>query len=297
MSYHYKYKFVSPEPLYAEIREDLQSYFNTGIIDDVLFPKYTDYCLRKLGRVTNKITETALEIKNYQATLPEDFIAVREVYSCINIQKFVKNASSVYTQVTSQITPYLNACSDPCPLPDKIITVKTSGEFKFSYNLENLLHPGNINALEHCSSESDNLFINRDTSDYKSFDIRDNKILVNFKEGIIHLTYYKHDVDENENQLIPDVEELFDWIKSYIKYRCFESIFNKVTDETFNQVYQKYQIYQKEQGIKYVIAKTEFKKQNIYDVQRSIIKSYNRFNHYDKVLWKSNNYMNLYNKY
>ena len=30
MSYYYKYDFVSPEPLYATVKEELKSYFDTG---------------------------------------------------------------------------------------------------------------------------------------------------------------------------------------------------------------------------------------------------------------------------
>jgi hypothetical protein len=52
MSYYYKYNFVSPEPVYSTVKEELKSYFDTGAIDDLLFPTYLDKALKKLGRTT-----------------------------------------------------------------------------------------------------------------------------------------------------------------------------------------------------------------------------------------------------
>ena len=56
MSYYYKYNFVSPEPIFAEVKEELRSYFDTGMVDDILFPKYVEDCLKRLGRSSYKIT-------------------------------------------------------------------------------------------------------------------------------------------------------------------------------------------------------------------------------------------------
>jgi len=285
MSYYYKYKFISPEAVYARVKEDLQSYFDTGIIDDVLFPKYTEYCLKKLGRVTYKVVDIPLEIQNFQATLPEDFVGVRELFACVNITRWHQNPSATYTQITSQVTPVLDACTD-CEFVDEVVTMKTTGQWNWSYQIGGLLKPANIGAIGECKDNCGNLYSNSPDS----YDIHGNKLVVNFEHGAVHLVYYKREVDENEYQLIPDVEEFIDWLEHYIKFKCFETIFNKVTDESFNQVNVKYQMYKQLQAVKKVIAETEFKKQNIYDVRRSILKSYNSFNHYDRMLWGRRSY-------
>jgi len=55
MSYYYKYNFVSPEPIYSIVKEELKSYFDTGAVDDLMFPTYlfltTSLLLEKLGCV------------------------------------------------------------------------------------------------------------------------------------------------------------------------------------------------------------------------------------------------------
>ena len=55
ISNYYKYPFESPEPLYAKIKLELKSYFDTGAVDDLLFPVYIKYCLDKLGRLSYDI--------------------------------------------------------------------------------------------------------------------------------------------------------------------------------------------------------------------------------------------------
>jgi len=75
MSYYYKYNFISPEPIYSTVKEELKSYFDTGAVDDLLFPTYLDKCLRKLGRTTYVISEQVLFIEDFEARLPDNFYA------------------------------------------------------------------------------------------------------------------------------------------------------------------------------------------------------------------------------
>ena len=65
MSFYYKYSFVSPEPVYAIIQEELKSYMDTGAVDSLMFPTYLDKCLRKLGRTSYVITEEILIVPNF----------------------------------------------------------------------------------------------------------------------------------------------------------------------------------------------------------------------------------------
>ena len=62
MAYYYKYNFVSPEPIYSIVKEELKSYFDTGAVDDLMFPTYLDKCLQKMGRSSYVIAEQTLDI-------------------------------------------------------------------------------------------------------------------------------------------------------------------------------------------------------------------------------------------
>jgi hypothetical protein len=168
MSYYYKYSFVSPDPIYATVKEELKSYFDTGAVDDMLFPTYLDKCLRKLGRATYVITESALFIEDFQTRLPDNFYAVREAWMCTTINGYpYQSANSFYsqaaTQTTIQVSPLTiqgNACNNPScqePLcqgtcmPEVIQAVyKTNNEVAVTYQKQYLLKPGNISTRANC---------------------------------------------------------------------------------------------------------------------------------------------------
>src|SRR5688500_6997628 len=110
MSFYYKYKFVSPEPTYALVKEELKSYFDAGAVDDLLYPTYVNKCLSHLGKGTYSLTEQLLYIEDYQARLPDNFYAVREAWMCADIHGgLYRTPNSFYSQAAStdtiQITP------------------------------------------------------------------------------------------------------------------------------------------------------------------------------------------------
>lgn len=280
MSYYYKYNFVSPEPIFALVKEELKSYFDTGAIDDSLFSLYTGKCLNKLGRGSYKINERLLNIQDYQSRLPEDFIAVREAWLCTSIDTSYRLPNAQYDQITTRIDNpdiYCNPCST-CESPDIIQAIyKTTNTVLFQTKRKYLLTPGNISVRKNCTVDCANL----GQSTPESFDIRDNKFTVTFREGIVYLVYYTDERDSNGYQLIPDNVRVKEYIEGYIKYKMFEQLYNQVTDETFNQIERKYETYKAEQYEKQVIAETELKKQTAWEKRQASIRTLNRNNPYE----------------
>jgi hypothetical protein len=307
MSYYYKYNFVSPEPLYATVKEELKSYFDTGAIDDLLFPTYLDKCLRKLGRATYVISETVLVIEDFQARLPDNFYAVREAWMCAAINGYsYQTANSFYSQAASQTTIQVspltiqgNPCNNPAcnePLcngtcmPELIQAVyKTNNEIAITYQKQYLLKPGNISARSNCDVSYINAWdqvspagsFTPGSSTYDSFDIRDNKFVTNFRNGIVHLVFYAQDYDNLGNQLIPDNYRIREYIELFIKYKVFETLVNQITDETFNQLQQKLVYYKQQADEAFILADIEIKKQDVWTKQQRIKMSLNRFNKYE----------------
>lgn len=307
MSYYYKYNFVSPEPLYATVKEELKSYFDTGAIDDLLFPTYLDKCLRKLGRATYVISETVLVIEDFQARLPDNFYAVREAWMCTAIDGYpYQTANSFYSQAASQTTIQVspltiqgNACNNPAckePLckgtcmPELIQAVyKTNNEIAITYQKQYLLKPGNISARSNCDVSYINAWdqispagsFTPGSSTYDSFDIRDNKFVTNFRNGIVHLIFYAQDYDNAGNQLIPDNYRIREYIETFIKYKVFETLVNQINDETFNQIQQKMIYYKQLADEAFIMADIEIKKQDVWTKQQRIKMSLNRFNKYE----------------
>lgn len=307
MSYYYKYQFISPDKIFATIKEELKSYFDSGAVDDLMFPTYVDKCLRKLGRGTYSITGDILHIEDFQARLPDNFYAVREAWLCTEVQgNPYQSSNSFYSQAatssTIQITPMtvnnmscLNpTCVDGCDdcMPQLVQAVyKTNNSVVSSYIRQYLLKPGNISAMNNCDVnyidewDAYNRSMNARqftpySSAYDSFDIRDNKFVTNFRQGVVNLVFYAIEHDGEGVQLIPDNYRIMEYIEAFIKYKVFETLTNQVTDETFNQLLSKLQYYKQMSDETYILAEIEMKKHTPWEKQRRIKQSMNRFNMY-----------------
>ena len=329
MSYYYKYNFVSPEPVYATVKEELKSYFDTGAVDDLLFPTYLDKCLKKLGRTTYVISQQVLDIADFEARLPDNFYAVREAWMCSEIPQLpYQTANSFYsqaaTQTTIQVAPLTvggvncdnpkcvqPGCNGEC-MPLLIQAVyKTNQEVARSYRQEYLLKPGNISARKNCGvNYTDNWSFyptveqgqggvdgnfTPGQAGIDSFDVRDNKFVTNFRNGVVHLIFYATEYDDIGNQLIPDNYRIREFVEAFIKYKVFETLTNQTNDETFNQLQQKMLYYKQLHDEAFIMADIEIKKQDAWTKQRRIKNDLNRNNMYqlpnrtNRYGWRRNN--------
>lgn len=307
MSYYSKYNFVSPEPIYSIIKEELKSYMDTGMIDDLLFPTYLDKALQKLGKTTYSIVEGTLEVKDFEAFLPDNFHAVREAWMCVTQQlTSYQSANSIYLQENMiEVTPrkYKDDCHnveedcedisqdsekykcDECSDVLEEAVYKTNFTHNRNFQRTYLLKPGNISAVQHCdvfytNTWESNKQQNPGASGYDSFDVRDGKFITNFRNGFVYLLLYVTDYDDSGNQMVPDNFRIKEYIEAFIKYKMFETLSNQVTDETFNQIQQKLVYYKQLYEEAFVMANIEIKKQDAWSKQRRIKNDLNRFNRY-----------------
>jgi len=308
MSYYYRYEFITPEIVYSTVKEELKSYFDSGAVDDLMFPTYLDKCLRKLGRSSYVISEGALCIEDFEARLPDNFHAVREAWACTEEQgRPYQTPNSFYSQTfstTIQVSPLTiggkpcnsHRCPDPncveC-MPEIIQAVyKTNHSIPRSYRRQYLLKPGNLSARKHCDVDYNNAWqfyqpapvINEFTpggAARDSFDVRDNKFVTNFRSGIVHLVFYATEYDQVGNQMIPDNYRVREYVEAFIKYKVFETLTNQINDETFQQLQQKLVYYKQLSDEAFIMAMIEIKKQDVYAKQRRIRQDLNRFNMYE----------------
>lgn len=304
MSYYYKYSFTSPESVYATIKEELKSYFDTGAVDDLMFPTYLNKCLNKLGKSSYAISETVLYIENFEARLPDNFHAVREAWMCSELPlRPYTTANSFYTQTGDcniniiPVTVYGDLCGNPncttfnctgcgdldCENPQDVFKINQT--IPRSYRQLYLLTPGNISARDHCdvsyASHLSNWSQNPGGSAIDSFDIRDNKFVTNFRSGVVHLIFYSEDYDNLGNQLMPDNYRIKEYVEAFIKYKVFEMLTNQTNDETFNQLQQKLVYYKQQSDEAYIMAEMEIKKQTAQTKMNRIKHNLNRFNMYE----------------
>jgi len=293
--------------VYSTVKEELKSYFDTGAVDDLMFPTYLDKCLRKLGRSSYVISEITLDIEDFEARLPDNFFAVREAWLCTAVNGYpYRSANSFYSQAASQDTIQVSpvtsggvactnlACTTGCPecMPELIQAVyKTNNEMNVTYKKQYLLKPGNISVRANCTLDCANL----GSSAADSFDIRDNKFVTNFRCGTVYLIFYATEYDNVGNQMVPDNYRIREFIEAFIKYKVFETLTNQTNDETFQQLQQKLIYYKQLHDEAFIMADIEIKKQDAWAKQRRIKNDLNRFNMYElpnrtnRYGWRRNN--------
>lgn len=324
MSNYYKYNFISPEPVYSTVKEELKSYFDTGAVDDLMFPTYLDKCLRKLGRATYVISEQILYIEDFEARLPDNFFAAREAWMCTEIpQDPYQTPNSFYSQAvdqtTIQVSPVISGgqpctnfnCTNPgCDgtcMPELIQAVfKTNQQMTRSFQRSYLLKPGTISARGNCDVSYTDAWefvsapaplheFTPGSAGYDSFDVRGNKFVTNFRNGVVHLIFYATAYDGNDNQMIPDNFRIREYIEAFIKYKVFETLANQINDETFDQIQKKLGYYKNLSDEAFIMADIEIKKQDAWTKQRRIKNDLNRFNMYElpnrvgRYGWRRNN--------
>lgn len=306
MSY-YKYNFVSPTPTFAIIKEELKSYFDTGAIDDLMFPIYLQKCLQKLSKGTLPIDEVPLVVEDYEARLPDNFDKAREVWMCVTMDgPIYQDASSFYSQTSNgvmQIVP-LTATGDPCANcaadeaqkkeSDCIDWLNEQAPVVYKQNMiynqvfrqMYLLKPGNVSVHKHCSKDFQYTSQGQTpgSSQIDSFDIRGNKLVTNFRNGVVHLIFYGEKVDSENNQLVPDNYRILEYVEAFIKAKMFEVLTHQITDETFAQMQQKMMYYKQAASEAFIMADIEMKKETLETKMRKIKRDKNRFRGYERML-------------
>jgi len=308
MSYYYEYKFTSPEKIYAIVKEEFKSYFDTGAVDDLMFPTYVNKCLNKLGKSTYVMREVALFIDDFECRLPDNFYAVREAWLCSSSEGYpYQSPNSFYSQTvdTIQIAPMTvngevcgesvcqpDACNECLPLRVQAVYKTNTTPIVQVYVRQYLLKPGNISARAKCTVDymgnweeySQVVLQHRATpysSGYDSFDIRDNKFVTNFRTGVVDMIFYATDYDKDGNQLVPDNYYIMEYIEMFIKYKVFESLLNQTTDETFNQIERKLVYYKQLTDEAFIIANSEIRKPTIWQKHMKIKSDLKKFDKYE----------------
>lgn len=279
---YYQYNFVSPEPLYAEIKEELRSYFESGALDDTLFSLWTEKCLKKMGRGMYKIKQTLLSLDEGVATLPPSFKGIRELWLCETLSTAYQHPSATYSYVLNTSTridhpdvscDVCNECRNP---PVIQAMYKTTHTVFRQFSRKYLLTPGNP-AWNTCA---DMPCANEIAADTDKYFIEDGKLHVGSETGTLFMVYYDEERDETGYQLIPDNVYIQEYIEHFIKYKLWQMLFNTASDESFNQLRYKTESAKQEYLDKQVIAENFTKKETLQQKAAKIERQRTRLNRY-----------------
>jgi len=71
-----------------------------------------------------------------------------------------------------------------------------------------------------------------------------------------------------------------EYIENFLKFKCYEQLYNTVSDESYREVKGKLDYYETKYNEALVLAATEVKKETAYDKQRAAKRTLNRNNRY-----------------
>lgn len=66
--------FIPAQDVINEVRNELRSYFERGVVDDSLLYPVIRSCLSKMGLTVHPSSNIVIPINNYKGCLPDDFL-------------------------------------------------------------------------------------------------------------------------------------------------------------------------------------------------------------------------------
>lgn len=272
MSYYHLFDYVSPREIYAEVKEELRSYFESGLLDDVMFPRYTLFCIKKIGKASYPVDQALLKVANHKALLPDYFFREREIYGCYVAHRAVlPDSTAIYTASQIILPVSSPGCQSKCPPQQVEVLCKKTGSTLFTYQVTHLLMP---------ATPAAGIQEGRGLS-AGTYQLDENHIHTSFEAGELYMTYYKKAYDDYQHPLIPDLAEFREYLKSYLKYKCFETLYNNISDETFKQIESKLLFYKQQYEEQFIITKTEFMKKTLIQSVADVKKTHRRFDYLD----------------
>lgn len=263
------FNFISAEVIISEIKQELNSYFDSGSVKETLIPTHINAALRKLGILSLEQKEVMLPINHFLGYLPKDFMYVKDAFLCTE--------STTVTQATPHFkNKYYKRvdCDGDCgPQVNEMFEVweEYRQDEVITHSKPKLLRV-HFGSKSYCASDCKG--INQLDSD--EIKIYDKKIHTTFDKGNIIFKYYSQPFDEF-GPLIPEVVEIEEYIKYYIGFKLFEQLWNSVSDESVNIIERKLQYYKQNYMGKYESALNTLKTQSRQQLRDSIARQSNRY--------------------
>jgi len=295
--------FINPDKVYARVKEELKSFFNTNSIDDLMFPEWTLDCINKMENTYYPIEDCVMDVCDGKCELPCNFDSAQEVWICATYNKGpIVSPFVYYYQTDCRINPAApkgNSCSectegyqctphdqspppvalpDLCGVPDEYrVTHKVMSQMSFDFKLSALLKPRNFKTFGKCGTHSPN----REAQCIDTFDIIGNHLITSFRSGTVFMAYYaKPYITESGYYEIPNNEPFKKYLLHYLKYQVLAELTAQSSGDDYKILKDKRQDEESLMWTAYINAKNYAIAGDIYDVEKSIIRSYNRNNRF-----------------
>jgi len=236
---HYEnINYISSESLIAEVKQELKTYFESGAITEVLIPTLIDQALRKLKVLTLKPEDAVLHFTNYKSELPCDFVLLDRAMMYDTEVEWSAGVNSLQGYWYKSIDCVDCSSCNTKEETYETITVPGVG-FKLTMKQPKWIRVYHA-SKQYCTEGCQNLSVS--SSDV--LQIYDNsKVSSTFETGCVYIRYFSRPMDDDGIPLIPEILEVEEYIKAYLKFKFFEILWHSVMDESVNQIVSKFQYY------------------------------------------------------
>lgn len=273
-------RYKTFDQLMSTVKSDLNKYADNNLINDALAIKTARFCNSDLGIKLNGVSEAIIDIHDYKANLPKNFLN--------GISAFM-----IFEQAGGFLSPGLHGTHTRQytreELMQKNIPITTAGCLSNcgsctwvvrEYNQKQLIYDRIVpvfltkNAVGRFCSDSPSRVFNSDKREYQ-FDIKNETIHTNIKEGTLYITYTTDMADEDGNLLVLDHDIVNPYYEWSLKAKLLEDmVYNK--DAQVQELMQDARMQAKVargQAIS-IIVRPEYRERNAY-TQKKIRDFYN----------------------
>lgn len=226
--------------IYSKIKRDLGSFDTANLIDEGEFPTYIAEVLRHLKLGVYKEKDVILKVKNYKASLPEDFSKAYAVYKCspyidLTERRHQQGAPmSFYNDITWEILQPTEDCEFKPEKKNEILEHVEIRQFihekpvNYGFSKFILLRPSPNIKKDFLGEDCRNAL----SSSELEFSIVNKCVHTNFSQDWVYVQYYAFPQDKNGVPEIPDIIEVEKAIEWYIKYQLLMNMWlnNSVPD-------------------------------------------------------------------
>lgn len=287
-----RFNFTTTKKLYAEVRNMLDSYFAVGAVNDILFDTWVKTEINKLGVTVKKKKSGIVNVSNHKGILPSDFDLMFDVWSCEGTDtKIYKDPSYIYYQedyeFEDQCVDKCSACQNNMPSqcscvenhPECRIVHRVTGSTEVTFKRKVRVLPGDVYTINSCDGSCPLVYKTYDDYPY-TFQVDGCNLVTTIKNGIFNIIYYQKNIDKDGNMLIPEDTYIHLYLFNTLMYRCYEKLLNSTHDETYNQVVNKLQYYEKQKKDSWLNLMSKLKmpsKEKILKANQREKTKFNRF--------------------
>lgn len=219
---------------FAEIENSFSSYFETGDIDRVSIKMWVISCLKQFGKNICEQNEAIIDVKNSQATLPENFKSLilalelaSEGYNILGDREKAKD-SFIYRERIEQpgyydwvTREFITSCSGKL-ITESIVMNEQAAEFYYKPTYLSVVKGFNKESFD---VDCLNLHPSIRNSYPNQININKNTLQANFKESKLYIQFNSLPMEDGEIS-IPEISTggILRYIECYVKLKIGENL-------------------------------------------------------------------------